>query len=115
VGLVPAAIICLLKGRLAMFFTGFLTLDTTWFLGAIPLAEARSGWASEPCPHEADGSWTCDVYDGAVSGTVPYRVRVGGLGCWTAIRAERIGVGSPKRLSGCLTAWDQVRLFDDLL
>jgi hypothetical protein len=70
---------------------------------------------SEPCPHEADGSWTCDVYNSNVSGTVPYRVRVGGLGCWTAVRSGRIGVGSPKRLSGCLTAWDQVRLFDDLL
>lgn len=185
VGLVPAAVVCLLKGRLAMFFAGFLTLGITWFLGAIPLAEARSGWArrfygeermaraadpvrhprparttaywlggsaalllvvgifsarptpiigvdgealqysvgggsllfnSQPCPHdEANGTWTCAVYDGSVSGTIPYRVRVGGLGCWTAIRSEPIGVDSPKRLSGCLTAWDQVRLFDQLL
>ncbi len=185
VGLIPAAVICLLKGRLAMFFAGFLTFGITWFLGAVPLSEAGSGWArrfygeerlaraadpvlhprpartaaywlggsvalllgigllsarptpiigvdgkaleysvgggggvffdSDPCPHNADGTWTCARYDSVVSGTVPYRVRVGGLGCWTAIRAERVGVGSPERLAGCLTAWDQVRLFDQLL
>ncbi len=184
VGLIPAAVVCLLKERLAMFFAGFLTLGITWFLGAVPLAEAHSGWArrfygkerlaratdpvlhprparataywlggsaalllvvgiftarptpiigvdgkalqysvgggsllfdSQPCPHEANDTWTCGVYNSAVSGTVTYRVRVGGLGCWTAIRSERVGVGSPRRLSGCLTAWDQLRLFDQLL
>jgi hypothetical protein len=182
-GMVPAAVICLLKGRLAMFFAGFLTLGLTWFLGAIPLAEANSGWArrlygeerlaraadpvlhprpartaaywlggsaalvlavgiliarptpligvdgkalqysvgggllfeSQPCPHNANGTWTCAVYDSSASSAVPYRVRVGGFGCWTAVRTAAIGTDSPKRLSGCLTAWDQLRLFDQLL
>jgi hypothetical protein len=183
VGLMPAALICVLKGRLLLFFTGFLTLGITWFLGAIPLADAGSEWArrfygeerlaratdpvrhplpgrtaaywlsgslvlllvvglvsarptpiigvdgealqysvdggslfdSQPCPHEANGTWTCAVYDNAYSSTVSYRVRVGELGCWTADRSAPPGESSPERLSGCLTVWDQVRLFDQLL
>ncbi|HYJ21748.1 MAG TPA: hypothetical protein VEW07_06980 [Solirubrobacterales bacterium] len=182
-GLIPAAVVCLLKGRFSMFFVGFLTFGITWFLGAIPLAEPDSRWAqrfydkeklaraadpalhplpgrtaaywlggslclllavglvaarptpiigvdgealqysvdggglfeSHPCSRGEDGTWTCSVYDSRYSSTVPIRVKVGGLGCWTAVRSEAVGEGSPERLSGCLTAWDQVRFFDHLL
>lgn len=183
-GLIPAAVVCLLKGRLLLFAAGFLTFGITWFLGAMPLADTDSAWAQrfygekrlaraadpihhprpiriaalwvcgtaalvfavgllaarptpvtgvdgkalqysvsggnlgfsvEPCGHGDGGSWSCSVYDDGFSGAVPYDVRVGGLGCWTAIRAGRAGEGASKRLSGCLTVWDQIRLFDRLL
>lgn len=183
-GLIPAAVACLLKGRPLLFAAGFLTFGMTWFLGAIPLADADSKWAqrfygeqrlaqatdpvrnprparttalwlggfaalilvagllaarptpitgvdgkalqysvgggnlglsTEPCSHGGGGAWTCGVYDDGFSGTVSYEVEVGGLGCWTAVRAGWAGEGGPKQLSGCLTVWDQVRLFDRLL
>lgn len=183
VGLIPAAAVCLAKERLAMFLAGFLTFGITWFLGAIPLAEAHSGWArrfyseerlaraadpalhprpgrvtaywlggslclllvvgliaarptpllgvdgealqysvdggslfdSHACSHEDDDTWTCAVYDSGDSSAIPIRVKVGGLGCWTAVRSEPAGGGAPERRSGCLTAWDQVRILDHLL
>lgn len=182
-GLLPAVVVALLKERWLLFLAGWVTFGVTWYLGAIPLADPRSGWArrfyddeklaraedpwrhprpgrttalwlgggaalivavgllaarptplvgvdgsalqysvgggslfeSGPCPRGQDGSWTCERYDSASSGAIPYRVKVGGLGCWTAVRTIRTGDEHPRRLSGCLTAWDQIRLFDALL
>ena len=68
-----------------------------------------------PCPHEEDDTWTCSVNSYGDSSTVTYRVKVGGLGCWTAVSTEPIGAGRPQRLTGCIDAWDQVRFFDRLL
>jgi len=51
------------------------------------------------CDRE-DGEWICFLYESASSGSISYRVQVGGLGCW---KATRIGPSheNPKRLSGC--------------
>jgi hypothetical protein len=181
--LFPAAVVTVLKERWLLFLTGWITLGITWFLGAIPLADSRSGWArhlygeekraraadparhrrpgrvtalwlggtaalivvigllaarpaplvgvdgkalqyslegpslfdNRPCPHERDGTWTCSRHDSGYSSSIPYRVKVGGLGCWTATRTIRTGDGSPGRLTGCITVWDQIRIFEDLL
>jgi hypothetical protein len=40
---------------------------------------------------------------------------VGGLGCWTATSTLAVADASPKQLNGCITIWDQIRLFEDLL
>jgi hypothetical protein len=182
-GAFPAAVVTVLKERWLLFMAGWLTFGVTWFLGAIPLADPRSGWArhlydeeklaraddpahhprptrttvlwlggsaalilvvgllaarpapivgvdgkalqysvegaspfdNRPCPHEEDGTWTCSRHDSGYSSTVAYRVKVGGLGCWQAVRTGPAGEGSPRRLSGCITVWDQFRLFDALL
>lgn len=182
-GLFPAAVVTVLKERWLLFVTGWLTFGITWFLGAVPLADPRSGWArhlyderklaraedparhprptrttalwlggggalilavgllaarpaplvgvdgkalqysvegaslfeNRPCPREADGTWTCSRHDDGYSSTLPYRVKVGWLGCWHAVRTGPAGEGAPKRLSGCITVWDQLRLFDTLL
>ena len=183
-GLVPAAVVSVLKGRLLLFAAGFLTFGITWFIAAIPLADADSEWArrlygeerlaraadpirhrrpahttalllggcatlvlaigllaarptpvtgvdgrslqysvgggnlgvfADPCRPGDSGDWNCSAYDDAVSGMVPYDVKVGRLGCWTAVRTGRAGEGAPRRLSGCLTVWDQIRLFDLVL
>jgi hypothetical protein len=44
-GLFPAAVVCVLKERWLLFVLGWITFGIAWYLGAIPLAEARSGWA----------------------------------------------------------------------
>ena len=43
--LVPAAVVTVLKGRLLLFFAGWLTLGVTWLVGALPLADPGSAWA----------------------------------------------------------------------
>lgn len=43
--LLPAAVVTLLKGRLSLFFTGFLTFGLTWLIGALMLADQESDWA----------------------------------------------------------------------
>ena len=182
-GLVPAAVVTVLKGRWAVFFAGWLTLGITWFVGALSLADPDSGWARrfygegrlaratdpvrhplsartaalwvagtaclflatgliasrpapiigvdgsalqysvgssfldsspQPCQRHAQ-SWTCDVYDSEDSGDVPYRVKMHRLGCWTATRIGSFGEPSEKRLSGCVTIWDEIRLLDAIL
>lgn len=44
-GLIPAAVVSVLKGRLLLFAAGFITFGITWFIGAIPLADSSSEWA----------------------------------------------------------------------
>ena len=44
-GLLPAAIVTIAKGRLLLFATGLIGLGITWFIGAIPLAAPSSRWA----------------------------------------------------------------------
>ena len=41
-GLFPAAVVCVLKERWLLFVVGWITFGIGWYLGAIPLAEARS-------------------------------------------------------------------------
>jgi hypothetical protein len=182
-GLVPAAVVTLLKGRLALFCVGWLTLGLTWFVGALSLADPGSAWArrfygeerlaraadperhplpgrtaalwvagivslflvvgllasrptpvtgvdgtalqysvggsfldssAQPCQRRARG-WTCGVYDSDVSGDVPYRVKMHRLGCWTATRIGSFGDPSERRLTGCVTIWDEIRLFNAIL
>jgi hypothetical protein len=72
---------------------------------------AASG-SLEPCRHEAAGTWACRRWDNQSSGAVDYRVTVGPLGCWAAMRVGGPGEGSPRRLSGCITIRDHIRLFD---
>jgi hypothetical protein len=181
-GLFPAAVVCVLKERWLLFVIGWITFGIGWYLGAIPLAEARSGWARcfydeeklaraadpivhrrpgrttalwlggtaglvvaiglltarptplvgvdgkalqysvgnsifdhDPCPHDADGSWTCSVPDSERSSSIPYRVRVDGLGCWTATSTFSTRDNPPRRLEGCITVWDQIRIFEGLI
>lgn len=64
------------------------------------------GSSTEPCQPAAGGTWNCDVYDDNVSGTVLYQVKVGDLGCWSAIHADWTGKRTPRPLTGCLTFWD---------
>lgn len=59
-----------------------------------------------PCEHERGNLWTCDVVDPELSGgTIPYAVRVGPLGCWTAtpVRAAYESYG---RFTGCVSVID---------
>jgi hypothetical protein len=70
------------------------------------------GSSMPPCRHAGDGSWSCQKYDSGFSSYVPYRVEVGKLGCWNAVRGADTGEGSEKRLSGCITIWDEIRLMN---
>jgi hypothetical protein len=65
---------------------------------------------SRPCPHKPDGTWSCSVPDRGYSSAIPYRVRVGGLGCWTATSTLSTRDDPPRRLEGCITVRDQIRL-----
>lgn len=57
-----------------------------------------------PCGRGAAGTWSCEIYDQEGSGgTVGYRVKTDGLGCWTATPT---GPGGRGRLSGCVTLLD---------
>lgn len=48
------------------------------------------------------GDWTCSIYEGQISGTIPYRVQVDGMGCWEAVRIGPAYGNNPKRISGCV-------------
>lgn len=183
--LIPAAVVTILKSRLSLFFTGFLTLGLTWLIGALMLADPESDWARwfygeeklaragdpvryprparttvlmtagvaallfavgllasrpapvigvhgkalqysvgggnlgssmPPCHPAGDGVWSCERYDDGFSGTVPYDVKVNGLGCWRAVRVgPSPGEGAEERLSGCITIWDEIRLMNAIL
>jgi hypothetical protein len=53
----------------------------------------HSPFSSEPC-HEGGGEWTCWVATREASGdSLPYRVHIHGLGCWTAKPAPAAGRG----------------------
>ena len=65
--------------------------------------------------NEGEGTWLCSRWDSQGSGSVDYRVKVGALGCWTARRVGYPGEGSHKRLSGCITIRDHIRLGQRLL
>jgi hypothetical protein len=69
------------------------------------------------CRHVGGRHWVCPVYDDAVSGDVDYQVHVGYFGCWTAQRegGVRLAHEPPPRMSGCITAFDHIRLVDRLL
>lgn len=153
--LVPAAVVTLTKGRLLLFFAGWVTFGLTWLIGARP-ARASAAWIAgavaallvvglfaarpapvvgidgsalqysvesgplsfdtRPCEQLADHLWRCRAADEEASGTVPYRVKTRRLGCWTATRiGPEFGDESRRRLSGCVTIWDQLRLWDSLL
>jgi hypothetical protein len=90
------------------------------------LAEARHcstrlgggnlGSSMPPCHPAGSETWSCQRYDDGFSGTVPYRVETHGLGCWRAVRVgPNPGEGADKRLSGCITIWDEIRLMNTLL
>ena len=157
--LIPVAVATLAKGRLLLFFLGWITLGIAWFVGAFstdpeadsrsPRAEAIWLWgslavivalgllATRPVPvlgvdgralqYSVDGggfsssdncvqekaAWTCHVYDSNLSGSVPYRVEIGNFGCWTATGGWPTE-GSPRRLSGCITIWDEIRLWNTI-
>lgn len=182
--LIPAAVVTILKHRLTLFFTGFLTFGLTWLIGAAMLADPESDWARwfygeaklarandpvrhprplrttvlmtagicalllavgllasrpapvvgvhgealqysvgngnlgssvPPCSPTPDGTWSCQRYDDGFSSTVTYRVKANRLGCWRAVRISSSGEGSEKRLSGCITVWDEIRLLNTLL
>lgn len=54
-----------------------------------------------PCQRRGAHVWDCALYDQEGSGgTVNYRVKIHGLGCWTATPTQAGGRG---KLSGCLT------------
>lgn len=44
-GLIPAALVSILKGRLLFFAVGWILFGITWFIGALALAEPGSWWA----------------------------------------------------------------------
>lgn len=44
-GLAPAAVVAVLKGRLLYFFLGWITFGITWFVGALSPADPDSLWA----------------------------------------------------------------------
>ena len=69
---------------------------------------------SAPCRHVAPGTWSCSRYDSSRSADVGYRVRIHGLGCWTATRIGSRRDPGEQRLSGCITLADQLRLLDQL-
>jgi hypothetical protein len=43
--LVPAAVVTVAKGRLLLFYTGWITLGITWLIGAAFLADPDTPWA----------------------------------------------------------------------
>jgi hypothetical protein len=183
-GLLPAAVVAILKGRLLLFATGWLTFGITWFIAALPLAEEKSWWAQRfygaarlarasdplrhrrparetaawlgavvilllamglvtarpapitgvggqalqhsvggpdlglangPCQRRGKGDWLCRAYDSQASSTLPYRVKVRGSGCWTGTLIGPADRESAKRVSGCVTIWDQIRPLDGIL
>lgn len=67
-------------------------------------------FGQDSCTRAPGGDWICSRWDNQFSGTVPYRVRVDGFGCWDATRASRYGGdgGSAKHLSGCVRLLDFV-------
>lgn len=111
----------MLGGALALLLiVGLLSARPTPVLGVDGKALQYSvgggnlGLSVEPCEQLGDGSWRCSRYDNQFSGTVAYRVKVNGLGCWQATRIGAPGEGSRRHLDGCLTVWDQIRPFEEL-
>jgi hypothetical protein len=111
-----------LSGSLALLLAiGLLAARPTPVIGVDGRALQYSvgggnlGFPTQPCRHDADGAWSCTVWDNGYSSTVAYRVKVHHLGCWTATRAGWSAEGSAKRLSGCITVWDHFRLLDGAL
>lgn len=68
------------------------------------------GTASESCSPLGPGAWRCSVWDSQQSGSLPYRVEMHRLGCWTATRIDDYGGegDSPKRFKGCITILDHL-------
>lgn len=52
------------------------------------------------CEQKGD-DWVCGRYDTVSSGSVSYRTRVDGLGCWEATLVGPGGEEVPEELSGC--------------
>jgi hypothetical protein len=69
-------------------------------VGGSPLFEPPA------CKRIDGGEWICSHWDDQFSSTVGYRVEVGSLGCWHAVRAGPAGEGIAKRLSGCVALSD---------
>lgn len=67
-----------------------------------------SMFGPDSCTHASGGDWICSRWDNQFSGTVPYRVHVNGLGCWSATRTSRYAGegGSAKHFSGCVRLLD---------
>lgn len=63
-------------------------------------------YASTPCERLAGSEWRCGRYEPAVSGPMPYRVKVNWLGCWTATRELRKRSVGPVRYKGCVSVVD---------
>ncbi len=76
---------------------------------------ADLGLSDGPCRRGDGGRWHCRAYDTQSSSTLPYRVKVSGSGCWTGTLIGRPDPESPERLSGCITIWDEIRPFDEVL
>src|SRR5689334_10161787 len=90
---------------------GFFALRPASILamnGSALQSSVGGSWETGPCRRLDRETWGCVKWDGQLSGTVAYRVRVHGLGCWSATRVGPPGEGSGKHLSGCVTILDYV-------
>lgn len=77
------------------------------------LGGGNLGSSMAPCDPAGNGIWSCQRYDDGFSGTVPYEVKIDGLGCWRGVRVGSAPAeGAEKRLSGCITVWDEIRLMN---
>jgi hypothetical protein len=70
------------------------------------------GTPSDNCDRLGPGTWRCSVWDSQHSDSLPYRVEMHRLGCWTATRIDDYGGegGSPKRFTGCITILDHLSI-----
>jgi hypothetical protein len=64
---------------------------------------------AKPCRPRGGAVWICAAYDREVSSMVPYWVKVGGLGCWTAVAQFPAHLREPLRRSGCVTVWNYLQ------
>jgi hypothetical protein len=98
----------------AIVLVGLFAARPSPILGveADALQDSVGGWSpglsTRPCQPRGNRTWNCERYDDQSSDSVGYRVKVDGLGCWTATRIGPPGEGSDKRLSGCITIVDHV-------
>jgi hypothetical protein len=155
-GVVPAAVVTVLRGRWLLFFVGWFTAGALWFVGALVpddrtsererrlagiataalavafvvlglfgarpapllgmdgrvLQNSVGGTFSsigepERCDRKGD-AWICGRYNTVSSGSVFYRVRLQGRGCWKATLVGPGWEGVPKKLSGCASLVDYV-------
>lgn len=60
-----------------------------------------------PCDRMDGGTWTCPRWESQFSSQVSYRVKVDGMGCWTAkLIGGGVEGGGPRYLSGCVHLLD---------